>query len=78
MKPTYRRSWAENLLMFSDLTLVPPSRSNDGSLALVSCLFDGYKFASILQCVGLVGICIWCAFVTASLEKLRAVFDIII
>ena len=23
MKPTYRRSWAENLLMFSDLTLGP-------------------------------------------------------
>ena len=39
MKPTYRWSWAGNLLMFSDLTLGPPSRSNDGSLALVSCLF---------------------------------------
>ena len=26
----------------------PPSRSNDGSLALVSCLFGGYKFASAL------------------------------
>ena len=45
MKPTYRRSWAGNLLMLSDLTLGPPSRSNDGSLALVSCLFSGYKFA---------------------------------
>ena len=32
----------------------PPSRSNDGSLALVSCLFGGYKFASVLRCVGLV------------------------
>ena len=48
MKPTYRRSWAGNLLMFSDLTLGPSSRSNDGSLALVSCLFGGYKFASVL------------------------------
>ena len=26
----------------------PPSRSNNGSLALVSCLFGGYKFASVL------------------------------
>ena len=26
-----------------------PSRSNDGSLALVSCLFGGYKFASVLR-----------------------------
>ena len=32
----------------------PPSRSNDGSLALVSCLFGGYKFASVLRCVGLI------------------------
>ena len=28
--------------------------SNDGSLALVSCLSGGYKFASVLRCVGLV------------------------
>ena len=27
---------------------------NDGSLALVSCLTGGYKFALVLQCVGLV------------------------
>ena len=53
MKPTYR-SWAGNLLMCSDLTMGPPSRSNDGSLALVSCLFGGYKFASVLRCIGLV------------------------
>ena len=31
-----------------------PSRSNDGSLALVSCLSGGYKFSLVLQCVGLV------------------------
>ena len=30
------------------------SRSNDGSLALVSCLSSGYKFALVLRCVGLV------------------------
>ena len=40
--------------MLLDLTLAPPSRSNNGSLALLSCLSDGYKFALILQCVGLV------------------------
>ena len=51
MKPTYR---AGNLLIFSDLTLGPLSRSNDGSLALVSCLFGGYKFALFLRCVDLV------------------------
>ena len=28
--------------------LGPLSRSNDGSLALVSCLFGGYKFALVL------------------------------
>ena len=33
---------------------VPPSRSNDGSLALVSCLSGGYKFALVPRCVGLV------------------------
>ena len=47
VKPTCRILWAGNLLM-SDLTLVPPSRSNDGSLALVSCLSGGYRFASVL------------------------------
>ena len=28
MKPTYRRSWAGNLLMFSDLTLCPSFKVN--------------------------------------------------
>ena len=31
VKPTCRKSWAGNLLMWSDLTLGPLSRSNDGS-----------------------------------------------
>ena len=31
VKPTYRKSWAGNLLMWSDLTLGPPSRSNKDS-----------------------------------------------
>ena len=39
MEPTYRMSWAG---------------SNYSSLALVSCLFGGYKFASVLRCVGLI------------------------
>ena len=26
----------------------PPSKSDNGSLALVSCLFGGYKFALVL------------------------------
>ena len=30
-KPTYRKYWAKNLLMWSDLTLDPPSRSNEDS-----------------------------------------------
>ena len=53
-KPTYRKLWAGNLVVWSDLTLAPPSRSNNGSLALVSCLSNGYKFASVFRCVGLV------------------------
>ena len=32
----------------------PRSRSNDGPLALMSCLSGGYKFVLVLQCVGLV------------------------
>ena len=28
-KPTYRKSWAGNLLVWSNLTLNPPSRSNE-------------------------------------------------
>ena len=30
-KPTYKKSWAGNLLLWSDLTLDPPSRSNEDS-----------------------------------------------
>ena len=30
-KPTYRKSWAGNLLVWSYLTLAPPSRSNKDS-----------------------------------------------
>ena len=48
MKPTHKKSWAGNLLMLLHLPFAPPSRSNDGSLALVSCLSGGYKFASVL------------------------------
>ena len=54
VRPPHRKSWAGNLLMLLDLTFGPPARSNDGSLALVSCLSGGYKFASVLRCVGLV------------------------
>ena len=54
MKLTHRKSWAGNLQML-DLTFGPLlQRQNDGSLALVSCLSGGYKFASVLRCVGLV------------------------
>ena len=52
-KPTHTNSWARNLLMI-DLTFGPPSRSNDGLLALVSCFSGGYKFESVVRCVGLV------------------------
>ena len=30
-KQTYTKSWARNLLLWSDLTLDPPSRSNEDS-----------------------------------------------
>ena len=49
MKLTYRKSWAGNLLMWSEWAFGSPSRSNTGSLALVSCLSGGYKFALVLQ-----------------------------
>ena len=53
VKPTCRISWAGNLLKWSYLNL-GPSRSNDGSQNLVSCLSGAYKFALVLRCVGLV------------------------
>ena len=31
VKPTYRKSWAGNLLVWSDLTFTPPSRPNEDS-----------------------------------------------
>ena len=54
VKPTHRKSWAGNLLMWSDLTFDPSSRSNNNSLALVSCVSCGYKFTLVLRCVGLI------------------------
>ena len=48
MKSTYRKSCAGILLIWSHFALGPPSRSNDGSLALVSCLSGGYKIESVL------------------------------
>ena len=45
-KPTHTESLARNFLML-DLTLGPSFKVNSGSLALVSCLFGGYKFASV-------------------------------
>ena len=53
MKPTYRNSLAENLLMWSDLTL-----GHDGSLALVSCLSGWFQICiSSLMCLVYFGIC---------------------
>ena len=55
-KPTHTKSWVRNLPMLELIgkSLATPSRSNDGSLALVSCFSGGYKFALVLRCVGLV------------------------
>ena len=44
--------WESSDVFIFDLG--PLSRSNNGSLALISCLFSGYKFALVLRCVGLV------------------------
>ena len=41
--------------------LAPPSRSNNGSLALVSCFSGGYKFALVLRSVGVVVAWTFCA-----------------
>ena len=51
VEPTCRISWPGNLLMLSHLTFGPSFKVN-GSLALVSCLRGGYRFASVLQFVG--------------------------
>ena len=48
--------------VLSHLTVAPPSRLNDGSLVLVSCLSGGYKFASVLRCVGVVNVFNFCIF----------------
>ena len=45
--------WESSDVVRIDLWSIP-SRSNNGSLALVSCLSVGYKFASVLRCIGLV------------------------
>ena len=54
MKPTYRRSWAGNCLMFSDLTLSPSFKVKRWFTGFGELSFGGYKFASVLRCVGLI------------------------
>ena len=52
MKPTYRKSWAGNLVMWSDLTFGLSFKVKDGSLALVSCF--GYNLHPSSDALGLV------------------------
>ena len=40
MKPTYRKSWAGNLLMWSDLTLSPSFKIKRGQQNLKGCIID--------------------------------------
>ena len=54
MKPTYRKSWASNFLLWSDLTFGLSFKVKRGSLTLVSCLSGGYSCVSVIGCVGLV------------------------
>ena len=52
--------WEPSDVFRFDLGPPPLIRSNNGSLALVSCLFSRYKFASVLRCVSLVVFCNFC------------------
>ena len=54
MKPTYRRSWARNLLMFSDLTLEPSFKVKQWFTGFGELSFREYNFALVLRCIGLV------------------------
>ena len=45
-KPTHTKSWARNFLML-DLTLGPSFKVKQWFTGFVSCLFGGYKFASV-------------------------------
>ena len=67
MKPTYRRSWDGNLLMFSDLTFCPSFKVKrwftDFELS-----FRWIQIASVLRCVGLV--VIWpCVGIQRATDK---------
>ena len=47
MKPTYRRSWAGNLLLFSDLTLGPSYKVNQWFTG-----FNELSFRWMQICIG--------------------------
>ena len=76
VKPTYKKSWAGNLLMWTDLTLVPSFKDKRWFTGFVSCLAGGYKFASVLQCIGVVVIYTLfnCAIVLFPLAALLTYF----
>ena len=46
-KPTYRKSWAGNLVVWSDLTLGPPSRSNEDSQTRIAKVKSAYNSLNI-------------------------------
>ena len=55
MKPTYRKSWAENLLMWSDLTLGPSFKfkGREPNLkVLITCLLLALKFCNMKPTYG--------------------------
>ena len=49
MKPSYRKSWASNFLLWSDLTFGFSFKVKHGPLTLVSCLSGGYSCVSVLR-----------------------------
>ena len=53
MKPTHRKSWAGNVLML-DLIFGPSFKVKRWFIGFGELSTSGYKFASVLRCIGLV------------------------
>ena len=74
MKPTYRRSWAWNLLTFSDLTLGPYFKLKRWFTGFGELSFWWIQICIISPCVGLVKLLFTLVLFFMPTETLQTVF----
>ena len=74
VKPTYRNSWAKNLLMCSDLTLGTPSRPKRTAKVFITCLLLVLKVWDVKQTYRKSYATMWSDLTSGPLFKVKRVY----